>query len=117
MADERVALMPQAELDEGMLAAMRAKIGAQLRIDHSVNNDYASRIAVAKFAGGIGDINPLWTDPDYGSATPFSATAAPPSFVIGSLSGKPFGRPDPGSCLPESQLSFERPIYWGDSVQ
>ena len=46
MAEEQVALMPQAELDEGMLAAMRAKTGAQLRIDHSVNNDIASRIAV-----------------------------------------------------------------------
>ena len=33
MAEEQVALMPQAELDEGMLAAMRAKTGARLRID------------------------------------------------------------------------------------
>ena len=47
MAKEQVALMPQAELDEEMLAAMRAKIGARLRIEHSINNDYASRIAVA----------------------------------------------------------------------
>src|ERR1700737_4428746 len=117
MADERVALMPQAELDEGMLAAMRAKIGAQLRIDHSVNNDYASRIAVAKFAGGIGDINPLWTDREYGYASPFGASVAPPSFVIGCFSGIQFGWPGLGSFHSESQLSFERPIYWGDSVQ
>src|SRR6202048_4650518 len=117
MADERVALMPQAELDEGMLAAMRAKIGAELRIDHSVNNDYASRIAVAKFAGGIGDINPLWTDADYGNLSPFGGPVAPPSFVIGCFSGIQFGWPGLGSFHSESQLSFERPIYWGDSVQ
>ena len=116
MADERVALMPQAELDEGMLAAMRAKIGAELRIDHSVNNDYASRIAVAKFAGGIGDINPLWTDAEYGNASPFGGPVAPPSFVIGCFSGIQFGWPGLGSFHSESQLSFERPIYWGDSV-
>ena len=116
MADDRVALMPQAELDEGMLAAMRAKIGAQLRIDHSVNNDYASRIAVAKFAGGIGDINPLWTDRDYGYASPLGAPVAPPSFVIGCFSGIQFGWPGLGSFHSESQLRFERPIYWGDSV-
>jgi acyl dehydratase len=116
MADEKVAQMPQAELDEGMLAAMRAKIGAQLRIDHSVNNDYASRIAVAKFAGGIGDINPLWTDPEYGKGSPFGAPVAPPSFVIGCFSGIQFGWPGLGSFHSESQLSFDRPIYWGDTV-
>jgi acyl dehydratase len=116
MADERVALMPQAELDEAMLEVMRAKTGAQLRIDHSVNNDYASRIAVAKFAGGIGDINPLWTDPEYGKGSPFGASVAPPSFVIGCFSGIQFGWPGLGSFHSESQLSFERPIYWGDEV-
>jgi acyl dehydratase len=109
--------MPQAELDEEMLAAMREKVGARLRIDHSVNNDYASRIAVAKFAGGIGDINPLWTDAEYGKASPFGASIAPPSFVIGCFSGIQFGWPGLGSFHSESQLSFERPIYWGDIVE
>src|ERR1700694_3502135 len=117
MAEEQVALMPQAELDEGMLAAMRAKTGALLRIDHSVNNDVASRIAVAKFAGGIGDINPLWTDADYGKHSPFGGPVAPPSFVIGCFSGIQFGWPGLGSFHSESQLSFERPIYWGDAVE
>jgi len=116
MAEEQVALMPQAELDEGMLAAMRAKTGARLRIDHSVNNDVASRIAVAKFAGGIGDINPLWTDAEYGKHSPFGGPVAPPSFVIGCFSGIQFGWPGLGSFHSESQLSFERPIYWGDAV-
>ena len=58
MRDQYVAELPQAELDEDMLAAMRLKVGTRLRIEHSVNNDYASPIAVARFAGGIGDINP-----------------------------------------------------------
>src|SRR3989442_10132108 len=116
MAEELVALMPQAELDEAMLASMRTKIGAKLRIDHSVNNDYASRIAIAKFAGGIGDINPLWTDVEYGNRSPFGAPVAPPSFVIGCFSGIQFGWPGLGSFHSESQLRFDRPVYWGDTV-
>src|SRR5437588_13009566 len=116
MAEEQVALMPQAELDDGMLAAMRAKTGARLRIDHSVNNDFASRIAVAKFAGGIGDINPLWTDAEYGKHSPFGGPVAPPSFVIGCFSGIQFGWPGLGSFHSESQLTFDRPVYWGDTV-
>src|SRR5229473_6141522 len=116
MAEEQVALMPQAELDEEMLDAMRAKFGARLRIEHSINNDYASRIAVAKFAGGIGDINPLWTDAEYGKSSPFGGPVAPPSFVIGCFSGIQFGWPGLGSFHSESQLTFDRPIYWGDTV-
>src|SRR5229473_1638940 len=117
MAEEQVALMPQAELDEGMLAAMRAKTGARLRIDHSVNNELASRIAVTKFAGGIGDINPLWTDADYAQSSPYGAPVAPPSFVIGCFSGIQFGWPGLGSFHSQSNLTFERPVYWGDVVQ
>src|SRR2546422_7361316 len=113
MAEELVALMPQAELDEAMLASMRTKIGAKLRIDHSVNNDYASRIAIAKFAGGIGDINPLWTDAEYGKRSPFGAPVAPPSFVIGCFSGIQFGWPGLGSFSSAYQLTFDPPVSCG----
>ena len=116
MTTETAALMPQAEIDEAMLASMRAKIGVQLRIDHSVNNDFASRIAVAKFAGGIGDINPLWSDVEYGTKSPYGAAIAPPSFVIGCFSGIQFGWPGLGSFHSESQITFDRPVYWGDEV-
>ncbi|HEV7788230.1 MAG TPA: hypothetical protein VGP05_04395, partial [Pseudonocardia sp.] len=71
--DEKTAVMPQAVIDDAMIESMRAKVGAQLRIEHSVNNELASRIAVNKFAGGIGDINPLWTDAEYGSSSPYGA--------------------------------------------
>ncbi|MFI6093615.1 MaoC family dehydratase N-terminal domain-containing protein [Streptomyces sp. NPDC051218] len=113
---EREAAMPQAVIDDEMIAAMEAKAGAQLRIDHSVNNEYASRIAVTKFAGGIGDINPLWTDQDHARASPYGAPVAPPSFVIGCFSGIQFGWPGLGSFHSRSHLTFQRPVYWGDMV-
>jgi acyl dehydratase len=96
-------MMPQAELDGEMLRAMRAKVGSRMRIDHSINNDYASRVAVAKFAGGIGDINPLWTDAEYGQGSPFGAPVAPPSFVIGCFSGIQFGWPVRGRLQPSHE--------------
>lgn len=114
---ERAAVMPQAVIDDQMIEGMRAKVGARLRIDHSVNNELASRIAVAKFAGGVGDINPLWTDASYASASPYGAAVAPPSFVIGCFSGIQFGWPGLGSFHSMSHLRFERPVYWGDAVE
>jgi acyl dehydratase len=113
---EPEAVMPQAVITDEMTASMTAKAGAVLRIDHSVNNELASRIAVTKFAGGIGDINPLWTDQDYACNSPYGAPLAPPSFIIGCFSGIQFGWPGLGSFHSQSHLTFERPVYWGDVV-
>lgn len=114
--DERRAEMPQAVIDDAMIESMTAKIGAQLRIDHSVNNEVASRIAVTKFAGGIGDINPLWTDPAHAESSPYGAPVAPPSFPIGCFSGIQFGWPGLGSFHSMSHITFHRPVYWNDWV-
>jgi acyl dehydratase len=114
--EERQAVMPQAVIDDEMIAAMSAKAGAQLRIDHSVNNEVASRIAVTKFAGGIGDINPLWTDTEHAAASPYGAPVAPPSFPIACFSGIQFGWPGLGSFHSMSHCTFTRPVYWNDWV-
>lgn len=115
--DTPTALMPQSVIDEPMLESMRSRAGQELRIDHSVQNDVASRLTVAKFAGGIGDINPLWTDGDYAGDSPYGAPVAPPSFVIGCFSGIQFGWPGLGSFHSESHCVFERPVYRNDEVQ
>jgi acyl dehydratase len=109
--------MPQAVITDEMIQSMAARAGTTLRIDHSVNNELASRIAVAKFAGGIGDINPLWTDQEYARHSPYGAPVAPPSFVIGCFSGIQFGWPGLGSFHSQSHMLFERPVYWGDTVR
>jgi acyl dehydratase len=111
------AVMPQAVITDEMIDSMAARAGATLRIDHSINNELASRLAVAKFAGGIGDINPLWTDQEYARHSPYGASVAPPSFVIGCFSGIQFGWPGLGSFHSQSHLLFERPVYWGDIVR
>ena len=43
---EPQAVMPQAVITDEMIATMAAKAGSVLRIDHSVNNELASRIAL-----------------------------------------------------------------------
>jgi acyl dehydratase len=114
--EEKAAVMPQAVIDDAMIESMRAKAGANLRIEHSVNNEVATRIAVTKFVGGIGDINPLWTDAEYATASPYGAPVAPPSFIIGCFSGIQFGWPGLGSFHSMSHITFDRPVYRGDTV-
>ncbi|OHV63547.1 acyl dehydratase [Pseudofrankia sp. BMG5.36] len=108
--------MPEAVIGEEMMESMRAKIGVDLRIGHSVNNEEATRIAVAKFAGGIGDVNELWTDAERGRASDYGAPVAPPSFVIGCFSGIQFGWPGLGSFHSATDMDLFRPVYWGDTI-
>jgi acyl dehydratase len=110
------ARMPEALLTDEMMQAMRAKVGIDLRIAHSINNEEATRIAVAKFAGGIGDINELWTDAERGRASDYGAPVAPPSFVIGCFSGIQFGWPGLGSFHSSTDMDLLAPVYWGDKI-
>ena len=108
--------MPEARLTDELIESMRKRAGTRLRIEHSTNNEEATRIAVAKFAAGIGDINPLWTDASYCERSPYGARVAPPSFIIGCFSGIQFGWPGLGSFHNLSRVTFERPVYVGDTV-
>jgi acyl dehydratase len=116
MSDTTTAVMPEAQLTDEMVESMRARAGTDLRIEHSIFNEEATRIAVAKFVGGIGDINPLWTDPDHARSSPWAAPVAPPSFVMGCFSGIQFGWPGLGAFHSASRLRFHRPVYWYDTI-
>lgn len=110
------AKMPEAVITDEMIASMKARAGVDLRIDHSVNNEEATRIAVTKFAGGIGDVNTLWTDPARAAESDYGAPVAPPSFVIGCFSGIQFGWPGLGAFHNATQARFHKPVYWGDKI-
>jgi acyl dehydratase len=114
--NEIEARMPEALLTEELIESMRKRAGTQLRIEHSVNNEEATRIAVAKFAAGIGDINPLWVDAAHAESSPYGGRVAPPSFIIGCFSGIQFGWPGLGSFHSMSRVTFAKPVYIGDRV-
>lgn len=111
-----MAAMAEATLDEEMLDRMRALAGTQLRIDHSINNEEVTRLAVERFADAIGDPNQLWRDRDYAETSAFARRVAPPSFVMGCFSGIQFGWPGLGSFHSGSDLTLHRPLFVGDVV-
>jgi acyl dehydratase len=115
-AGEAEARMPEAVLDDEMIEAMKAKVGADLRIEHSTNNREVTRMAILKFAAGIGDTNPLWIDDEYARASSYGAAAAPCSWIICCFSGLQFGWPGLGSFHSQSDVTFLRPILQGDEL-
>ena len=99
-----------------MLADMRALIGTDLRTESCVNNEYATRMSILRFCEGIGDDNPLWTDPAYAAASPFGTLIAPPSFIFACLGSIQVGWPGLGGFHCETTMTFRKPIRVDDKV-
>jgi acyl dehydratase len=99
-----------------MLADMRALIGTELRTELSVNNEYAMRHAILRFAEGIGDGNPLWTDPTYAAGTVHGGLIAPPSFIFCCLGSVQVGWRGLGGFHAETKLTFHHTIREGDRI-
>jgi len=95
---------------------MRALIGTELRSEASVNNEYATRLAILRFAEGIGDDNPLWTDAAYAATTPHGGLIAPPSFIFACLGSIQVGWRGLGGFHAETVLDFHRPIRLDDRI-
>jgi acyl dehydratase len=108
--------LARGKFTDEMLNDMRARIGFELRTDACVNNEDATRLAILRFCEGIGDDNPLWTDPNYARTTTHGTLIAPPSFIFACLASVQFGWRGLGGFHAETKLSFHRTIKVGDKV-
>ena len=109
--------LARARFTDEMLAEMRALIGTELRTDLSVNNEYATRHAILRFTEGIGDGNPLWTDPDYADASVHGGLIAPPSFIFACLGSVQVGWRGLGGFHAETKIRFHKTIREGDRIK
>lgn len=100
--------------DEG-IADLRKRIG--------VHQGNLSRKAVVtqewidRFAVGIGDPNPLWTDPVYGARTRYKSTIAVPTILFG-IGGADVGTGLPGvhNMYTGAEMEWFRPIRPGEAL-
>jgi acyl dehydratase len=108
--------LPDVPITEEMMTEMRSKFGLILNTESSVYNEYATRLAILRFAESIGDTNPLWSDEKYGMNTRFMGTVAPPSFVWACLSHVQFGWAGLGGFHGGCDIEFFKPVYVGDRI-
>ena len=99
-----------------LLENMRSRIGTEIRTDGCINNEVADRMAILRFAEGIGDDNPLWTDPEYGATSVHGTLIAPPSFIFACLASVQFGWAGLGGFHAETIMTFHRPVRLGDRI-
>jgi acyl dehydratase len=110
------AKMLETTITPELIEEMRAKLGLKLRIDNSVNNEEATRLAILKFVEGIGDSNPLWSDAVYARKTRYGNLIAPPSFIWSCFAHVQFGWKGMGGFHSGCDVEFLRPIYLGDKI-
>jgi acyl dehydratase len=108
--------LARGKFTDEMLEEMRALIGTELRTDACVNNEYATRLAILRFAEGIGDDNPLWTDPEYAARSPHGTLIAPPSFIFACLGSVQVGWRGLGGFHADTTVTFHRTIRVGDRI-
>ncbi len=108
--------LARGKFSEEMLTKMRALCGTELRTESAINNEYATRLAILRFAEGIGDDNPLWTDAEYAARSPYGMLVAPPSFIFACLASVQVGWAGLGGFHAETTLTFERTIRVGDKI-
>jgi hypothetical protein len=110
------AQLSEADLTGESLTAWEERIGKEMRITN-IFNQLASYEAIRNFVNGIGDVNPLYRDPEYASQSPYGALVAHPAWVASVyphwvLQGLPGVHADHSA----SDWEFLRPVYVNDKI-
>lgn len=97
------------------LEQARALLGMPIRVEQW--NYEASRDAIRHYAWGIGDDNPLYSDPDYAKGTRWGGIVAPPTFFFGIWDAVVApGLPDVQWYYSGIDAEFHRPVRRNDAV-
>ncbi|MBI2908286.1 MAG: MaoC family dehydratase N-terminal domain-containing protein [Chloroflexi bacterium] len=109
--------MPQehAVITQEMIDQVRARIGVEITPREPYYNRAATIDTIRHFVDGIGDLNPLYRDPDCARKTRYGRIAAPPCFLY-SVCWAPSSMGFPGihAWHSGSDWSFHQPILMDD---
>lgn len=100
-------------LPKDALVQARALIGMPIRVE--LWNNEATRDTIRHYAWGIGDDNPLYTDPAYAATSCWGTIIAPPTFLFGVFDAVVApGLPDVHWFYSGADWFFDQPARRGD---
>ncbi|WP_173935162.1 MaoC/PaaZ C-terminal domain-containing protein [Chelativorans sp. Marseille-P2723] len=103
------------DVTQRALAELHAQIGTPLRVEQW--NHEATRDAIRHYAHGIGDDNPLWSDPDYARTARYGGIIAPPTFLYSIFDGVVApGLPGYSWFYAGADWQFDRPVRLGEAI-
>jgi len=103
------------EITQEKIDTLKKRIGVAWKPSQPYYNTTASKDTIRLFCQGIGDMNPLYINPEYAKKTRFGRLVAPPAFLY-SIYWPAQGRGMPGIHAWHSgdDWEFYRPILEGD---
>ena len=108
-----------AQITDASLDALRKLIGVKITDTVEPWNSEVSRDGVRHYAHGIGDDNPLWSDPAYAATTKYGKIIAPPSFLFPLnriYSGYVGGLPGVHAMWSGASANWFRPLEVGQQI-
>lgn len=109
------AAMQAPALGPDALAEAKRLIGMPIRLEQWCYE--ATRDTIRHYAWGIGDDNPLWSDPAYAAGTRWGGIIAPPTFLYGVHDAVVApGLPDIQWFYAGADWTFDRPVRRGEEV-
>ena len=72
----------EGRLTEEAIELMRSRVGIPQHSSRRPHNEWVTYDGIRHFAVGNGDTNPLWSDRNYASGTPWGDVIAPPLFAM-----------------------------------
>ena len=107
-------------ITEAAVAALRARLGQVIGSSHTPYLTETTRDASRHWADGIGDRNPLWTDPALGQTNPWGRPLCAPTilYAFDPLAiGYRGGLPGVHSMFGGSDWRWRRPVAWGETIR
>lgn len=107
-----------AVITEDALQRLRQRLGVPVQRHHP-HVRLASQDAIRHFAHGIGDPNPLWTDPAYAADTRYGGIIAPPCMLYAMddvCSGQFGGLPGIHNMFAGTRFEWFHPISINDTI-
>jgi len=108
------------EIKEEELEELRKRIGEKITKTVDPWIRLATEDAIRHFAHGIGDDNPLWTDPEYAKNTRYGKIIAPPAFLYATnrvISGYVGGLPGIHAMFAGTDWTWYSPVKVGDCIE
>ena len=115
-AKEEIAQMSEGTITKDGLEDWNSRIGASLRIGNTFNQ-FVSYEAAIRYVNGIGDMNPLFRDPEYAKKTAYGSLIVPPNWLYSVFPTWVLqGLPGIQAFHSGNDWKFYRPIYVYDTI-
>ncbi|MEJ2738862.1 MAG: MaoC family dehydratase N-terminal domain-containing protein [Dehalococcoidia bacterium] len=118
MGDNKdTAHVAEGKITDEALAKFKSRIGKTIRIREQ-GNELVCNETIIRFARGVGDVNPLWNDPEYAGTTRYKCLVAPPSWLYSVVgAGSQQGLKGVHGFHSGDDWEFYRPILLNDRIK